>query len=179
MRKIIAAVASITAIAALVVPSLASASVQRYQTQTATFTATQPAGEYSQFNNVWTHNYKVTVNPCDNTFTGTGVQTGQDQNGPREFDETITGTFGKGTVSYTIHRSDGASWSLANAKTDGNTVTLATMPGSPNALLEFKATPPVFTNTSDYKNHGDYVSSQGGGDDAAHSCIGMPINSGK
>ncbi len=26
-----------------------------------------------------------------------------------------------------------------------------------------------------FKNHGDYVSSQGGGSDAAHSCIGMPI----
>jgi hypothetical protein len=29
---------------------------------------------------------------------------------------------------------------------------------------------------STFKNHGDYVSSQGGGDDAAHSCIGMPIH---
>ena len=28
----------------------------------------------------------------------------------------------------------------------------------------------------DFKNHGDYVSSQGGGSDAAHSCIGMPIH---
>ena len=26
-----------------------------------------------------------------------------------------------------------------------------------------------------YANHGAYVTSQGGGDDAAHSCIGMPI----
>ncbi len=30
------------------------------------------------------------------------------------------------------------------------------------------------TGTSNYKNHGDYVSSMGGGADAAHSCIGMP-----
>jgi hypothetical protein len=29
--------------------------------------------------------------------------------------------------------------------------------------------------TSNYKNHGEYVSSKGGGSDAAHSCIGMPI----
>lgn len=118
MRKIIAAVASIRALAALVVPSLASASVQRYQAQTATFTATQPAGEYSQFDNVWTHNYKVTVNPCDNTFTGTGVQTGQDQNGPREFDETITGSFGKGTVSYTIQRRQRRRFVVAGQRQD-------------------------------------------------------------
>ncbi len=32
------------------------------------------------------------------------------------------------------------------------------------------------TDSTHYKNHGDYVSSMGGGDDAAHSCIGMPIH---
>jgi len=31
------------------------------------------------------------------------------------------------------------------------------------------------TTVSTYKNHGDYVSSMGGGSDAAHSCIGMPM----
>ena len=30
--------------------------------------------------------------------------------------------------------------------------------------------------TTNFKNHGDYVSSQGGGSDAAHSCIGMPVH---
>jgi hypothetical protein len=28
-----------------------------------------------------------------------------------------------------------------------------------------------------YRNHGDYVSGMGGGPDAAHSCLGMPIGS--
>ena len=37
--------------------------------------------------------------------------------------------------------------------------------------------PLTFTvTTSNFKNHGEYVSSMGGGDDAAHSCIGMPIH---
>jgi hypothetical protein len=40
-----------------------------------------------------------------------------------------------------------------------------------------KASAPVFTNLTNYKNHGEYVKAMGGGDDAAHSCIGMPINS--
>jgi hypothetical protein len=31
------------------------------------------------------------------------------------------------------------------------------------------------TTTSAYANHGAYVTAMGGGDDAAHSCIGMPI----
>ena len=33
------------------------------------------------------------------------------------------------------------------------------------------------TATTDYKNHGQYVKAMGGGADAAHSCIGMPIQS--
>ena len=32
------------------------------------------------------------------------------------------------------------------------------------------------TALTHFKNHGEYVSSQGGGSDAAHSCIGMPIH---
>lgn len=31
------------------------------------------------------------------------------------------------------------------------------------------------TASTNFKNHGAYVSSVGGGSDAAHSCIGMPI----
>jgi len=180
MRKLIPVAASIAAIAALAAPSLASADVARYQSQTATFTTTQPAGAFSQFDNVWTHNYKVTINPCDNTFSGTGVETGQDQNGSKTFNETVTGTFNAdGTTSLVNTRDDGVVWSLTNAKTD-DSVTLAQLlaPAGPS-LLEFKVTPRVITSTSTYKNHGEYVSSQGGGSDAAHSCIGMPINSSK
>ena len=33
-----------------------------------------------------------------------------------------------------------------------------------------------FKDATQFKNHGDYVSSMGGGADAAHSCIGMPIS---
>ena len=42
-----------------------------------------------------------------------------------------------------------------------------------------KVMAPEFGNKSTYKNHGQYVTAMGGGDDAAHSCIGMPINSNK
>ena len=56
----------------LAIPSVASADVQRYQEQEATFTVTQPAGRTDQWDDVFTHDFKVTVNPCDNTFEGTG-----------------------------------------------------------------------------------------------------------
>jgi hypothetical protein len=180
MRKLILVAASITAIASLTVPALASADVARYQSETATFTTTQPAGVFGQFDNVWTHKYTVNVNPCNSTFSGTGVETGQDQNGAQTFNENVTGTFNAdGSISLVNTRSDGVVWSLDSVKTDGS-VTLATLiaPAIPSNL-EFKATAPVITNSSSFKNHGDYVSSQGGGSDAAHSCIGMPINSSK
>ena len=175
MKRWFIAVA-IAAVASIVVAATASAKVERYQLQTATFTVTQPAGAVGQWNNLWTHTYTVNVNPCDNSFTGTGNVSGQDQNGPFSAAETITGTFANGKVSLTATRPvDGVVYSLANAPTDNTTVTLATLNVAVPWIIEMKVTKPVFTNTTDYKNHGEYVSSQGGGPDAAHSCIGMPI----
>src|SRR5436190_16975409 len=60
----------------------ASADVPRYQSQTATFTRDSSAGAVGQWDNVWTHDYKVTVNPCDGTFTGTGKVDGHDHTKP-------------------------------------------------------------------------------------------------
>jgi hypothetical protein len=174
LRKIILAVA-VAALATMAIVSSASAGVSRYQSQTATFTVTQPAGQVGQWDNVWTHNYKVTVNPCDGTFTGTGTVSGHDQNGPYTNDETISGTFAKNSVNLTATRTDGLVYTLDNAPF-GGAVTIATLNVQVPWTIEMKVTNPFFTNTSDFKNHGDYVSSQGGGSDAAHSCIGMPIN---
>jgi hypothetical protein len=196
MRKILLAVA-IAAVASMAVVSAASADVPRTQGQTqtvttttkttATFTVTQPAGQVGQWDNVWTHNYTVTVNP-DGTFTGTGHMFGQDQNGPYEADETISGTLANDMVTLTATRTtDGLTYTLVNAPF-GDTVTIATLNVVVPWLIEMKVTNPVITTTSssettttstDYKNHGDYVSSMGGGADAAHSPIGKPIKASK
>jgi hypothetical protein len=174
LKKIILATA-VAALASLAIIASASAGVSRYQTQTAKFTVTQPAGAVGQWDNLWTHDYEVTVNPCDGTFTGTGHQFGHDQNGPYESDERITGTFAKDSVSFTATRSkDGLVTKLVNAPF-GGAVTVATLNVVVPWTIEMKVSNPVFANTSNFKNHGDYVSSQGGGADAAHSCIGMPI----
>jgi hypothetical protein len=176
MRRFILAGTAITALAvAALAPALASADVKRYQTYDATFTLTQPAGQVGQWDSVWTHEINVHVNPCDNTFQGAGVETGPGQT----LNEAITGSFGNGTVSLTAKREDGVMFSLVNAPTNNTDVTLATSSPVVPWDLQFKATTPEFSNYSNVKNHGDYVSSQGGGDDAAHSCIGMPINSNK
>ena len=182
------------AVAMLVVPAVSSADVQRYQTQTATFTAIQPANEYSQWSHLWTRDFTVTTNPCDGTFTGTTVVTGDDANGtfdsqvPHDTnvpDETVTGKFNAdGTVTFTVTRVGGAVvWSLTNAKTGdmGLTapITVASLNVSTPEPVEFKVSAPTFSNLSSYKNHGEFVKAQADKNDAAHSCIGMPINSSK
>ena len=150
----------------------------RNQSQTATFTLTQPRNAESQWNNLWTHDFKVDVNPCDNTFSGTGKV--YDTKGEDSFtaDESITGTFGdNGSISFTATRTDGLVFSGVNV--NANDVTLGTVEGGSPWLLELKATRPVITNISTFKNHGEFVKKSDSKNDAAHSCIGMPINSSK
>ena len=91
--------------------AVASADVPRYQTQDATFTVTTPSGA----GGLWTTDYKVTNNPCDDTFTGKGVVNGLDYDGEKTFDEDVKGTFNSdGTVSLTASRDPHvSSWSLS------------------------------------------------------------------
>jgi hypothetical protein len=182
MRKLILAATTIAALAVpTIVPALASADVARYQSQTATFTVYQPQGQISQWSNVWTHAFTVNVNPCDHTFSGIAHQTGTQDGTSYDVIENVTGKFGANTVSFDASApSDGVSFHVVGLPTDATDQyngTVQTVESSWTAnIVEMKATAPQFTNSSNYMNHGDYVSSQGGGSDAAHSCIGMPIH---
>jgi hypothetical protein len=145
----------------------ASADVTPYQTQ-ATFTVTTPFEQAGQWNDVWTHNYTVTVNPKDGSFAGIGIQ--YDDNMEQTDTETITGTFAPDSVTFAVRRGDdGVTWTLTDA-TYGAAVTLADVqPGSP---IEMKVTNPVFT-TPRIWSPGDYVS-QKGRRNAAQACSGQP-----
>jgi hypothetical protein len=171
----VAVAVAVAAIAAFMVVGASSADVARYQTQTYTFTATQPFGAVGQWGSVWTHNFTVTVNPCDGTFSGVGEQLYPD--GTHYLNETVTGSFNGSKVDLSVSREDGAKWSLTGAPTDNTSVTLATTKPVVPWDVQFMVSQPKLTNTSTFKNHGDYVSSMGGGNDAAHSCIGMPMQS--
>lgn len=162
----------LAAIAAAVVVAPASADVARYQSQTATFDVTQPYGAVGQWASVWTHRVTITINPCDQTFTGTAVQ--YDPSMTQAYTEAVTGSLGVGTISVNFTRNDGVQWSVTNALYAPFISIAGSIPAVP-WVLEAKVTQPVITATSDWKNHGQYVKAQGGGDDAAHSCIGMPI----
>jgi hypothetical protein len=177
LKKIILAVALAAVAIMAVAASVASAGgpPARYQANGLTITATQPYGQVGQFNSVWTHVFNVTFDSTvcgasTGSFSGTGIQ--YDNNGVQSNTEKVTGTVDAGKVTLNVVRDDGVTWTLTNAPLDGSTVTLATTDPAVSWPVEFKVSA---TPVSDFKNHGDYVSSVGGGSDAAHSCIGMPI----
>ena len=89
MKKIFLALA-VTAVASMALIATASAGVARYQTQSMTITAVQPEGAVGQWQNIWTHTYNVTLNPCDGSFSGIGSLSGT-LNGPYS-NETIAAT---------------------------------------------------------------------------------------
>ena len=153
----------VTGVALAVGP--AQADVARYQTQSATLTISlQPQYPY-------VHVYDITLNPCDNTFTG--VSDVADVSVPGG--ETISGTLNGGNITFTASYNgstyqwtgSGALTAFTGSDTDGNVFT--TLNGGVTNL----------TNVSNYKNHGAFVSASADKNDAAHSCIGMPVNSNK
>jgi hypothetical protein len=164
MKKLMLGVLAALTLAAPL--ALAAVPANAEVTRTATFTAIQPAGQVSQWDNVWTHVYTVTVQ-SDGTFIGTGVEDGQDQSGPAHFTETVTGSFGVGTTTLTAVRDDGVTWTLLNAPNDGTTVTLTETNPAVSWILEFKVTAPVYDAVPPVvvRNHGECVSG------AAHAGI--------
>ena len=168
MRKFIMAAVAVASLAVpAIAPALASAKVDRYQTETATLTANLlPPTERH-------HQYNIEINPCTNTFTGSAdtAATG--------YDESISGTIVGDKVTFTSVYGPGSSWA-ANPYLWG--VNDATLESSTDAWDSWHGVYPTIVTlsnvvSSNYKNHGDFVSSQPDRDDAAHSCIGMPINS--
>ena len=130
------------ALAMLAVPAVASADVERYQEQTATFTVTQPKDTTHQFTNVWRHEFKVTVNPCDGTFTGAGPTFDNGASTPT-WSETIKGKFGNGNVSFdTTPVGPGALFKVTDApyNTEVNVETTWT-----DNTIEFMISTPKFT----------------------------------
>jgi hypothetical protein len=182
MKKIII---GIVAVAMLAIPSVASAGVPRCEASVttgttikiATFTVNQPRGSVGQFNDVWKHDFKVTVN-ADDTFTGTGTVT-DGVGGAVAWTESITGKFGVNTITFNTVPNEGATFSVTDAQY--NTPVLAQSTWTQN-IIEFIISTPVISETTTpgtepVKNHGQYVKAQGGGKIAAQACAGMPLNS--
>jgi hypothetical protein len=148
-------------VAALAAPTFAATGgTDRYQIGTTPYTVLVMSG-----GNTYEHDFVVTTNPCDGTLSITGSTPA---NSGYYTTETVTGTLTAGVISFTATYdgpySPGYQWS-------------GSFPVAGGALSgEFTGTVSAgTTTTTTFKNHGDYVSSMGGGSTAAHSCIGMPL----
>jgi hypothetical protein len=180
------------ALAGLAIPSAASADVPRCEASapvnttvtTATFTALQPRNTTHQFDEVWKHDFTVTVD-ADGSFHGRGVTTnGLDSN--TAWAEGITGSFSadRTHVSFdTVPDGGGATFKVTDAayNVEVNVDTSGTWTAN---SVEMKISQPVFTDvvtttpgTASVKNHGQSVKALGGGKAAAQACAGMPLNS--
>lgn len=127
------------------------------------------------------HTYSVVINPCDGgTVLASGWQWGADGNPlTHNPDETITATLSADGTMLTFNPAvyAGTQWGnpylwWGTFPVIGGTFTAYDSTGGvyPGVVITLTT-----TSATTWTNHGDYVSSMGGGDDAAHSCIGMPI----
>ena len=158
-----AAVATMLALAAWpaaigMIGTTAAAGVPRYQFRTATLTANVNSGAYI-------HIYTITLNPCDSSFTGEAAD------GSVVPDETIDGSFSYGYIDISSDAlyPNGYEWTYAGPLSGGT----GHGPNGQTFTVSFSLTNVVDAST--YKNHGDFVSQNPDKEDAAHSCIGMPL----
>jgi hypothetical protein len=184
------------AVAMLAIPSAASADVPRCQetvpaatTTTATFHATQPSGGGGN----WDHAYTVNIDGTGH-FTGNNVITGLDAENMVTVNETVSGQItdknrdGINEITMSAVRDSGFytfKWTVTDAPMDGainsmdvGTVSYVTAENWNGGTLPITFTAPnlpVATTDTTYANHGEYVSSVGGGKVAAQKCAGMPL----
>ena len=167
MRRLFFVLAIVGALAAVAATS-ASASVPRYQMQTGQLTISlEPAYP----GNI--HVFDITISPCDGSFTG-ATSAGS----PVQLGENITGTIWQGQFDFTSTYSiglPGYQWFYTGPFSGGQAHDLYL--GSELVPGGFFITPSLgtLTDATNWKNHGDFVSHSTDREDAAHSCIGMPI----
>ena len=120
---------------------------------------------------------RITTDPLIPTTPGDTTRAGGQVGGPLE---DITATFANSgaTISFVSVYVGGwggspYSWSGTFPVGVGSLTAMDSLGGT---YTNYAVTV-TSTSTSSYRNHGVYVSSTGGGIDAAHSCIGMPVDS--
>jgi hypothetical protein len=184
MKKYLIAGASALA---LIVPSTASADVPRCEvpvtsTTSATFHLYNPKGVVGQWEDVWVHDFAITVKP-DGTFTGTGTE--HNITGDISVDVRVAGQIeADNKISFTVTQvGSDVSQTVTSQVTDSTSKDTGTISKSTTYPVvgwdvEARITAPQFAvvTTTDV-NHGQYVSTSGGGKDAAQKCAGMPLNS--
>jgi hypothetical protein len=182
LLAVAAGTALVGSLAVIGVSSSAGAAVMRNQIETMNVIVSvfSPAATSTNV-----HEYTVTVNPCDGTFTGWGGGYSSLAATSPYVTEVVSGTYVGGV--FTINSTyNGTTYGSPYTYTVGPVAVPLTVETTSTAFTWSTGVPagsyPVWvtlnaTSASSFVNHGQYVSSVGGGDDAAHSCIGMPVTS--
>jgi hypothetical protein len=157
--------------AALVATAPASADVARYQTLTL---------QYDEVNyylgagggTAYPQSFTLTFNPCNGTFSGPGLVPFY---GVSQTQGSINGALISYTSTYNVEAGYTVTvnnavllndYSFSGQWSDNYSV------GAQSGVVVSDI--PDMTSTA-YRNHGDFVSKNPDKNDAAHSCIGMPI----
>lgn len=156
---VVAASASMLVIGASSAMAAPGGTVARNQVTTATYKV--------MVLDTYEHDYTVTTNPCDGSISITG-STPADSG--YYTTETLTGSLSSGVISfnsvydgpYNPGYTYAGNFPVGGGALGGDYTGTVTQTGS---------------SSSTYSNHGQYVSAVGGGSDAAHSCVGMPVRS--
>ena len=162
MKRLLVALAAVGLLTGLLAGPVAAApgGIARNQMTTIDYHITIGSG----------HDWTLVFNPCDGSVTGTGSEPA-----PYATSETITGTLADGVVTFTSTYSGPylpGYWWTGSFPIGGGVLTASDSLGYTYTNVPIAVTDSQVTT---WASHGDYVSSMGGGDDAAHSCIGMPI----
>jgi hypothetical protein len=153
-------------------------------TTAATFTALQPKGTVGQFDDVWKHDYTITVT-SDGHFDGLGSITANGV-GDVVWTEMVKGQLFdtdddqiSDHVSFdTVPVGGGATFKVTNVPMDSTPVHVDSTWA--DNIIEFRIAPVVFETVTvngetDFANHGEYVAALGGGKAVAQKCAGMPL----
>lgn len=159
----------------------AGADVPRYQLITLSYSAvTYYVG--SAGGTGYPQSITVTLNPCDGTFSGPGTAYPYNTATPSWTEGEIDGLM----ISYTTEYPVGAQtdyvvtvvdavFNPADYSFSGNWSD--NFAGGAQTGVVISGVPTM--SSTEYRNHGDFVSANPDKNDAAHSCIGMPMQSQK
>lgn len=130
----------------------------------------------------YVHSFTVTVDPCNGTFTGTGYYPALP--GTASAYETMSGWTDGMDLTFTANYFYDAAftqptrywWTFSGYFTDANLDIAGTLTSSSLGQSGLTVTGTMgCMSMSNYATYGQYVASNGSGNDAAHSCIGMPM----
>jgi hypothetical protein len=160
MKRTFLALGAAALLIGMIAGPVAAAGVQRNQVTTNVYNLVIGNGH------TWT-----LVFGCGGSIEATGGQTG----GPEEdITATLTGSIISFESEY-VGGWQGSPYSWSGTFPVGGGVGTLNATDSLGGVYNGYTATLVSTSTTSYANHGEFVAAMGGGDDAAHSCIGMPL----